>query len=231
MNLHYARAMNHIIAELPVTRRVRFTTNSVPSTTHNHTLTQPRLPTLNMPLSTTQFRLRLDLVILLPLYMHTVSLFDLTGLVFTTSVVTSLAVRYGSQTLDQDALHRLTEVFVVTYLATTTASYILQGPWFQLITTYLMSWHALRQLFSPENATQPSTHDTTAPAVAFDLLLSKCADLVGKFNPRVEKIVEVEQVVTKVRISQEPEVDIEVNVFENLRIPEKQVRPSTRRRG
>ena len=103
-----------------------------------------------MPLSPSQYRLRLALAILLPLYMRIATASAHAVIASAISLITFLLIRYGRRPLDRNALSRLITLLTTTYLASSIADKIFRGAWVQLLMTYLMSWHAMRMLLSEE---------------------------------------------------------------------------------
>jgi len=98
-----------------------------------------------MALSTPQYRLRLALITLLPLYMRSANLIEL-GIVVSAAVLIqafSTMCLVGKEPV-RETYARVGLSLIVTYLASTFADTFLHGPWMQLLMTYAMSWHALR---------------------------------------------------------------------------------------
>jgi len=103
-----------------------------------------------MPISPSQYRLRVATAILLPLYMRTATSLAHAVIASAISLITVLIVCYGRRPLDRNTLSRLITLLITTYLASSISDNMFRGAWMQLLMTYLMSWDAMRMVLSEE---------------------------------------------------------------------------------
>ena len=83
---------------------------------------------------------RIVLVLLLPLWMQTKSLYELA---VATNITGAILAAFREKPTDRNLLKRIVAAAIGSWLASFIADFVVFGPWMKLCMTYLCSWVAL----------------------------------------------------------------------------------------